>query len=72
MIVDDENSFREFAEIALRMEGHAIVTVGDGNEAIAILQKLPLDLCHFDRRILAFLQSTGYNHKFRLKTSPTI
>ena len=34
LIVDDEQSMRDFLAIMLRKEGYAVVTVEDGNEAI--------------------------------------
>ena len=69
LIVDDDNSFREFVEIALRMEGHTVIVARNGTEAIDTLQLsafdlIILDLCmpHIDGwDVLDSTRHTGVN-----------
>ncbi|MBL7687952.1 MAG: sigma-54-dependent Fis family transcriptional regulator [Bdellovibrionaceae bacterium] len=44
LVVDDEESIREFLEIMLRKEGYEITCVEDGQKAIDILKKKTFDL----------------------------
>lgn len=44
LVVDDEESIREFLEIMLRKEGYEVTCVEDGQKAIDILKKKSFDL----------------------------
>jgi len=44
LIVDDEQSMRDFLAIMLKKEGHEVVTVEDGDEAIKAIEKDIYDL----------------------------
>jgi two-component system response regulator PilR (NtrC family) len=44
LIVDDEQSMRDFLAIMLRKEGHEVVTVEDGNDAIKAIEEDIYDL----------------------------
>ena len=44
LIVDDEQSMRDFLAIMLRKEGYAVVTVEDGNEAVKAVEEDIYDL----------------------------
>jgi two-component system response regulator PilR (NtrC family) len=43
LVVDDEQSMREFLEILLRKEGHEVETEADAAAAIARAQAAPFD-----------------------------
>ena len=51
LVVDDENSMREFLEIMLNKEGYQVATAAGGGEAIDILEKKPFDLVITDIRM---------------------
>ncbi|MGD8923358.1 MAG: response regulator, partial [Syntrophobacterales bacterium] len=51
LVVDDENSMREFLEIMLNKEGYQVATAAGGGEAIDILEKSPFDLVITDIRM---------------------
>lgn len=44
LVVDDEQSIREFLEIMLKKEGYEVICVEDGQKAIDILKKKAFDL----------------------------
>lgn len=44
LVVDDEESIREFLEIMLRKEGYEPTCVGDGTEAVDMMKKKSFDL----------------------------
>jgi two-component system response regulator PilR (NtrC family) len=44
LVVDDEESIREFFEIMLKREGYDVLTVPNGREALETLKKGPVDL----------------------------
>ena len=48
LIVDDEDSFREFVEMALNIEGYSVFAAGNGQEALTVLQSVHLDLIILD------------------------
>ena len=51
LVVDDEDSMREFLDIMLTKEGYGVTTAAGGNEAIDILQKKDCDLVITDIRM---------------------
>ena len=51
LVVDDENSMREFLEIMLGKEGYQVATAAGGGEAIDILKKKDFDLVITDIRM---------------------
>ena len=51
LVVDDDQSLREFLEIFLAKDGFRVVTAGDGEEALKILDRLPVDLVLADIRM---------------------
>src|SRR5262245_32251409 len=44
LVVDDEESIREFFEIMLKREGYEVVTASNGREALEKLKKAKVDL----------------------------
>jgi two-component system response regulator PilR (NtrC family) len=44
LVVDDEESMREFLRILLQKEGHEVTTAGDGMAALALAMKRDVDL----------------------------
>ena len=44
LVVDDEESLREFLEIMLKREGYEITTAADGDKAIKLMKKQSFDL----------------------------
>ncbi len=44
LVVDDEESLREFLEIMLKREGYDVATAADGEQAIKLLEKKSFDL----------------------------
>lgn len=48
LVVDDEESIREFLEIMLKREGHTVKCAKDGAEALKILEKESYDMCITD------------------------
>ncbi len=51
LVVDDEQSMREFLEIMLAKEGYQTVSARDGEEAVHILEKASFDLVITDIRM---------------------
>ena len=51
LVVDDENSMREFLEIMLHKEGYRVATAASGGEAIDLLKKSDFDLVITDIRM---------------------
>jgi two-component system response regulator PilR (NtrC family) len=51
LVVDDENSMREFLEIMLSKEGYQVATAAGGSEAIDLLKKNSFDLVITDIRM---------------------
>ena len=48
LVVDDEPDVREAVETALELEGHSVATAADGLEALARLQRAPVDAIVLD------------------------
>ena len=44
LVVDDEESIREFFQIMLKREGYEVVTASNGREGFEFLKKNPVDL----------------------------
>ena len=51
LIIDDEQSMREFLAICLRREGHSVVPVKTGSEALARLRGEPFDVVVTDLKM---------------------
>ena len=51
LIVDDEKSMREFLKILLIKEGYKVFTAQDGDQALELIQKSPVDLVVSDIRM---------------------
>lgn len=51
LIVDDEKSMREFLKILLVKEGYKVFTAQDGDQALELIQKSPVDLVVSDIRM---------------------
>ncbi len=51
LIVDDDQSLREFLEIFFAKEGFRVFTAGDGEEALKLLEKTSVDLVLADIRM---------------------
>ena len=44
LVVDDEESIREFFEIMLKREGYEVLTASNGREGLEALKASPVDL----------------------------
>ena len=44
LVVDDERSMRELLGIVLRREGHHVLVAENGTQAMAVIEKMPVDL----------------------------
>ena|SRR5579859_7236731 len=44
LVVDDDEDIRELVARILRKEGYQVQTAGDGEEAMALIQREPIDL----------------------------
>lgn len=51
LVVDDEESIRAFVERALGLDGHTVMTAGDGAEALDVLVEHTFDLMLSDIRM---------------------
>lgn len=51
LVVDDDESLRRVTQVQLEQAGFKAATAADGNEALSILQKLPIDLVITDLRM---------------------
>jgi DNA-binding NtrC family response regulator len=51
LVVDDEEAIRSFVQRALAMDGHEVMTAGDGAEALDILIEKSFDLMLSDIRM---------------------
>lgn len=44
LVVDDDSFFRETISMVLQRKGHEVLTGGDGDEAVELIAKMPMDL----------------------------
>ena len=44
LVVDDDSFFRETISMELQRDGHEVLTGGDGDEAVELIAKMPMDL----------------------------
>ncbi len=51
LVVDDDRAFRLSTAELLRQDGYQVISAGDGQEAVAELQKAPFDLMLLDLRM---------------------
>ncbi|HZQ55971.1 MAG TPA: sigma-54 dependent transcriptional regulator [Bryobacteraceae bacterium] len=51
LVVDDDESLRRVTQVQLEQAGFKAITAADGEEALSILQKLPVDLVITDLRM---------------------
>jgi two-component system response regulator PilR (NtrC family) len=59
LVVDDEQSMREFLGICLRREGHEVTVVQSGSEAVDRLRALPIDVVVSDLKMPGGLDGLG-------------
>jgi two-component system response regulator PilR (NtrC family) len=59
LVVDDEQSMREFLAICLRRAGHEVAVAQSGNEAIERLAALPIDIVVSDLKMPGGLDGLG-------------
>jgi two-component system response regulator PilR (NtrC family) len=59
LVVDDEQSMREFLAICLRREGHEVALASSGDEALIILRGTPVDLVITDLRMPGDVDGLG-------------
>lgn len=57
LVVDDDADIRNIVEIALESEGYEVLTGGNGNQALEIIEREPLDLILLD---LMMPEKSGY------------
>lgn len=48
LIVDDDPTVRAIAKEILKVDGHSMVEAGDGLEALALVERLPIDVVIVD------------------------
>jgi two-component system, NtrC family, response regulator PilR len=51
LVVDDEQSMREWLTIALSQDGYEVETAAGGDEALRVLERIPVDLALVDLRM---------------------
>jgi DNA-binding response OmpR family regulator len=51
LLIDDDRNFREALAIALRLDGCAVTSAGDGGEALRLFQRGGFDLCLVDLNV---------------------
>ena len=51
LVVDDEQAMREFLSVLLEKQGHRVIVASDGEQALRIVAKQPLDLVLSDIRM---------------------
>ena len=59
LVVDDEQSMREFLSIALRRGGHEVATADSAEAALAVLSARPIDVVMTDLRMPGALDGLG-------------
>lgn len=69
LVADDEAPMRALIGSGLRLDGHTVVSVSSGPDAIAALHAQPFDLFVFD---LFHGESHGYDHLASIRADPTI
>jgi two-component system, NtrC family, response regulator PilR len=65
LVVDDEQSMREFLAICLRRAGHEVVSAKSGTEAIERLRDQPIDLVITDLKMPGELDGLGLLHAIK-------
>ena len=70
LIVDDEANIRKTLSLALEIEGHSVIAVGNGKDALVQAGQRPFDLLFLDLR-LGTEKGTDYIGEF-IATSPWI
>lgn len=64
LVVDDEDSIRQFLRSALESEGFGVLTAGDGEEALSLCAHTLPDLILLDL-MMPRLDGLGFLHEFR-------
>ncbi|HEY6414897.1 MAG TPA: sigma-54 dependent transcriptional regulator, partial [Acidimicrobiales bacterium] len=54
LVVDDEQSMREWLNIALSQDGFEVESAGNGEDALKVLERTPVDLALVDLRMAGF------------------
>ena len=54
LVVDDEQSMREWLSIALSQDGFEVESAGNGEDALKVLERTPVDLALVDLRMAGF------------------
>ena len=65
LVVDDEQSMREFLSICLRRDGHRVTTATSGETAIAQLKGAPFDIVITDLRMPGKLDGLALLHEIK-------
>src|SRR5262245_46345145 len=60
LVVDDEQSMREFLAICLRRAGHEVTVANDAAAGLAALEKRPVDVVVSDLRMPGDLDGLGF------------
>ncbi len=68
LVVDDEQSMREFLAICLRRAGHEVVVAQSGTDALDRLRATPIDVVVTDLRMPGELDGIGLLHAVRSGT----
>ena len=59
LVVDDEQSMREFLAICLKREGHDVVTASSGEQALAAAEQNPTDVIVTDLKMPGKVDGLG-------------
>ncbi len=68
LVVDDEQSMREFLAICLRRAGHEVTVAQSGGEAIERLAALPIDVVVSDLKMPGEIDGLGLLHTIKAAT----
>jgi two-component system response regulator PilR (NtrC family) len=71
LVVDDEQSMREFLAICLRRAGHDVTVASSGSEALVRLRDNPFDVVITDLRMPGEPDGLGILKAIKTKTTPT-
>ncbi len=71
IVVDDEESMREFLDIFLTRQGHGVRTADSVTAAMALMEKIPADIVVSDLRMQGELDGLKLLHQIKEKGYPT-
>jgi two-component system chemotaxis response regulator CheY len=69
LVVDDEDTIRDFLRSALEGEGYAVLAAGDGEDALSLCDRYRVDVILLDL-MMPRLDGLGFLHRFRRRFGP--